>query len=259
MLKIEEFEKQYSYQLRNSLPIVYKDITFYPCQLSQYESFMMTLSCLLFCQTDYSDLQLMSLPRLYFLTDILNHKNDEKYMASHQELQYLYLCLKGILEITLKHYMFDFKLENGRWLLRVMIPDGNGSFTKRVNINSKDFEMIRTIILNQNGIDYSDEFLHKDIRNYIKEQEDKSNEPSPTIEDYIETMMMELCVFDEKMFDTMSIRRFNRLLHKTLGKEKYLILKTAETTGFVKFKSEIKHWLSKQDISEKYKSMFQKV
>lgn len=266
-MQIEEFENKYSYPLRTSSPIIYKDILFYPCKFSQYEIFTYGCNCLLFNQLDYPDLQLASLPRLYFLTDILNHENDEPYMKQHLDLCFLHNCLSILLELVFRHKNFYFIRHKKYWKLRVYkIPEDVNNFVfekdydsfEYVDFNGKDFETIRAIILNQNGINYSDEFLHKDVRKYMEEQDKADDGFSPTIEDYMEVVMMQLGVYDEGVFENMSLRRFNRLLHKSLGRETYIMQKTADLSGFVKFKGKIKHWLEKEDPNARFKSMFQK-
>lgn len=266
-MQIEDFEKKYSHSLIMSFPIAYKNILFYPCKFPQYEAFVKGCNSLLFNQIDYPDIKLASLPRLYFLTDIINHENDEEYIKQHLDLCFLHNCLSMLLEMVLRHTNFYFIKHNNYWKLRVYnLPEDKKDFDfekeqnsfEYVDFNGKDFESIRTIILNQNGVSYSDEFLHKDVRKYIEDTDKAEGEYSPTIEDYMEVVMMQLGIMDEKSFNDMSLRRFNRLLHKSLGRETYIMQKTADLSGFVKFKGKIKHWLEKEDPNARFEAMFKK-
>ena len=148
------------------------------------------------------------------------------------------LCgsLCKLCELIFKGQKVTFAPKNGYWQLQV----DDKSFT------AKQFESFRIIILEQNGFEVNDEFIHNDIKKYIEAEEANDKEPKATLEDCQEAIMLELKCSSVKELKSMSVRRFNRLVPKILHRENYVICYSASMSGLVSFKGDIPHWLSKQ-------------
>lgn len=246
----DNIEELYKEQLLWSKPIVYKDITLYPVRCEYLVNFYSSIQVLLYDPIRYPT-EVSTLPRLYFLTDIINHQNDAVYLQQNPMLQLLLTQLAVLFNLVLgENQKFTFNNHNGNWFIRVTNEDG-----KEVDVKVKDFEEIRKLILHQNGIDYDDTFIHEDIRKWIAEQEAKEDKTPATIEDYLDAFILSAHIADENIIKQVSIRRFNRIIEKSLMRENYDIQKTASMSGFVTFKGEIEHWLhieKKNVIFNKY-------
>ena len=97
--------------------------------------------------------------------------------------------------------------------------------------------------------------MHEDIRRWIEQQEEKEHKHPATLEDYMDAFMIATQMTDMELIKEVSIRRFNRIVEKTISRESYTIQMTASMSGFVTFKGEISHWLhteKKNSIFEKY-------
>ena len=250
------FETIYESQLLWSSPIDYKGVTLYPVTCADIQQFYIGVYSLLYDPLRYNS-EISTLPRLYFLTDILNHSEDIEYVAQNQFLFQLFVQLQFILKLVLKEQNFDFILHNNKWHLQVIKEIKHDDKTEqiKVDIRAKDFETIRQIILHQNGVDYDDTFIHEDIRQWITEQESADKSPQATIEDYMEAFMMQMGSCDLESFKQVPLRRFNRIVEKILSRENYNIQMTASMSGFVTFKGKIDHWITvnkKNNIYDKY-------
>ena len=79
-------------------------------------------------------------------------------------------------------------------------------------------------------------------KQYIKEQSEQSKD-TVTLEDSRDAFMVRLGCVNSRDIDEMTIRRYNRMSTMLSQREDYLMAKQAEMTGFVTFKTPIKHWI----------------
>ena len=253
MAEIDNIEEVYKKELFNGEPIVYKDVKLYPVKCDRLIDFYSCIQVLLYDPIRYPS-EVSTLPRLYFLTDIINHQNDENYIVQNPLLLTLFVQMQYLLSLVFgEKQKAELKEHNGHWYISIVNDD-----EKQVDIKVKDFEFIRKIILHQNGIDFDDTFIHEDIRKWIAEQETKEDNSPATLEDYKEAFMLSLHIADESVINNVTIRRFNRIVEKTIVRENYNIQATASMSGFVTFKGEIDHWLhieKKNNIFNKYFKM----
>lgn len=253
----ENLEELYKDQLLWSKPIVYKNITLYPVTCENLIDFYSSIQVLLYDPIRYPT-DVSTLPRLYFLTDILNHQYDEIYLSQNPMLQILFTQLMVLFKLVLKENQELLACNNnGNWYLKVKAPniDGEEMNVKDIDIKAKDFDEIRKIILHQNGVDYDDTFVHEDIRKWIAKQEEKEKSTPATLEDYMDAFILSTHIVDENIIKQLSIRRFNRIIDKSITRENYNIQATASLSGFVSFKGKIEHWLhieKKNGIFDKY-------
>lgn len=253
-----DFETKYQYSLLYSKPIDYKGILLYPLLFSEWCQFELSSTCLMYNPIDYPDIELSTLPRLYFLTHALV-LSDKKETNESSEF-FIKICQELILllKLVLKNQQFTFiKNDFNKYILRVFNVEKEDVYT---DINSKDFENIREIILKQNGTNYSDEFIHADVRKKMAEDEKYLNgENNTTLEDLKEVVMVEIGIINEDTINEMNLRRFRRLFEKCLARESYIITQTASSSGFVTFKDKIHHWIHKQNDKERLNSFFSNI
>lgn len=250
-------EKKYSCQFLWEEPVEYKGITLYPVMCKDIQLFFASVNCLLYDPLRY-DSEISTLPRLYFLTDIINHTKDDEYVMKNTFLCEMFVCLQNMLNLVLgENQKFDFVQHNNRWFLQIYKFDNNGNVTT-IDVRAKDFNIIREIILHQNGVEYDDTFIHEDIRQFIKEQETRENNPEITIEDYINAFIS-LTHWKKSEIKEISLRQFNGIIDKSLSHDSYNMQMSASMSGFVSFKGKINHWLSTSQKNQIYEKYFKEV
>lgn len=154
------------------------------------------------------------------------------------------------------YYIFAFEL------LRIVFKDqevearsDKGGFRiNGVEINDDQFDDIRRIIILQNGIDFDiDEFIHYDTeQELLKAQEALSkNKDNSTIEDYIDSVCVALNRTERDVKD-MTIRKFWRYIKRINKLDVYRAMKSAESTGMVKFKEPIQYWMSTIEEKDRF-------
>lgn len=267
---MDNIEQIYSHEFQFVRPITYPlikefnqtkkktQIKLYPILYEQNVEFMNAIQCLLINVMDYPNKEYATLPRLYFLTEIYKNcnYNNPQWMQDNNIMYISYNCLVNLLALVLKDQPYAFALFGEYWGIRVYTDESKNDF---VDINSKKFEEIREIILHQNGYDYSDEFVHNDIKKYIYEQEKNNDEDIITAEDYMDCVMIEMKIYDENILAKMSMRRFNRFLTEIIGRDSWKIQTTASLSGMVTFKEKIPFWLAKQTKKSKLDKYFKNI
>ena len=257
MAENDKIEELYGTNFLWSEPIDYKNVTLYPVKCEHIQIFYQSVYALLYDPLRYNSL-ISTLPRLYFITDILNHQEDVDYFNQNQFLFQLFIQLQFLLKLVLgENQVYDFINNKGKWFLRITktVEENEQKQEIVTDIKAKDFDKIREIILHQNSVDYDDTFIHEDIRQWIAEQESADKSPQATIEDYMEAFMMQMGSCDLESFKQVPLRRFNRIVEKILSRENYNIQMTASMSGFVTFKGKIDHWITvnkKNSIYDKY-------
>lgn len=239
---------RYNKELRTESAINIHGITIHPVLYKDYDNYHSFVGCLLYNPVYYKDIELSSLPRLYFLTSILNDIKDENIedIAGHQQRRTLFVQLYGLLRLVLKDQPFYFdetSKGSSYFALKVKTKDGD------ITINAKKFEQLREIILIQNNTYYDDEYIHPDILKWIEEQKKidakrESKNSFTTVEDRLEALMIEFNTTDEHYFDNKTIRRVDRLISKITDRELYVAQMTGSMSGMVKFKESPVSWVS---------------
>lgn len=256
MSENDNIEIEYGMQLQDYTPIDFKGVTIYPVTYKYIYEFYGAINVLLYDPLRHPSI-ISTLPRLYFLTDILNHLDDEQYIKDNLFLSVMFQKLNVILGLVLINQRFSF-VDVGSNKYALVVYKQTKTETQEIIIRAKDFEKMRKIILHQNAVDYDDTFVHEDIRQWIEEQEKAEKSPAPTIEDYRETYTIEMNIKDGwniPQFYPMPLRHFNRTVDKILARENYNIKMQAVMCGFATFKDDITHWMvanKKNSIYEKY-------
>ena len=253
----DKIEKLYETQFLWDEPVEYKGVALYPVTCKDIQDFFSCVNCLLYDPLRYNSV-ISTLPRLYFITDILNHQDDAEYLIKNEFLFAMFICFQKLLKLVLgENQSISFENNKGKWYLRI-VKHIDGTDDISIDIRAKDFEILREIILHQNGVDYDDTFIHEDIRKWIEEQESRDKSQYSTIEDYLNAFIS-VTHWKPQEVKEFSLRRFNGIIDKFLSHDTYNLQMTASMSGLVSFKGKIDHWLSTNHKSKTYEKYFKEV
>lgn len=237
---IEYLKRKYFYKNK---PIPYKlkcgeEIIIYPVMVDDGDIFEESYDILTFNKSEIPIPEIIQMSYLQFLTDFMFKEDKNQYKLSN------------IFSICLKEEDIKISYENNK---PVLIICKNNKIKSK--INHKDFDDIKKIILYQNIKNYDDSYVSKDIRKVMDEYYKATNgniEPL-TLEDKMAFLGNESGLTTEEMLK-MTYREFNNRFGWAVDKMDYLINKTAEMSGNVKFKEKIEHiiYKSKKDKYEKF-------
>lgn len=234
------------------LPIKYKELNIYPVYVKNYYEFYYFSQCLTVEKNIIPDPKVISMSNLEFIfwyTE--NNFEKEPYLLWFDRL--LSICLPENaesfqpIEKSIDKYRYD---EKGRPFFEI-----NGKA-----YDSKDFDEIKKIIINQNLIELPDESISKEVRDSLEEarryKEKLSNTKTGTLEDYI----VSLAVVTGWTYDyiySLTIRKFISSLRRLDNYIHYKIYLSSSMSGMVEFKDKsfIKHWLSNINEKDKYKDV----
>lgn len=236
---------RYNKELSDSSPINFNGITLYPVMFADYYTYTYFSGILTLNPVYYSDIELSSLPRLYFLTDILG--KPVEYANQHIDLQANLLALQGLLRLVLKDEQKFWFEKNKLGMYALVIKPYDKS--EPITVNAKMFDEMREVILIQNDTDYDDTYVHPDIKRWIEEQKEREKKAQKkktleTIEDKKEALMLVMGLSDEHFCDSWTIRRFNRMVEKLVNREIYITQMSGMMSGMVKFSETPTNWVS---------------
>lgn len=234
-------------------PVPYKDLYIYPIKLCDMYDVDDAIDILQIDKNELGDINFISMSNLrfvllaineieglgtsfeYLLRKALNISDDyaiQKYISSKEE----HLILGKILSIS----------EDEAILQKDTV----------VKIDAEDFNEIRRIILYQNIVDYTDRYIDPDIKRKTDEYYRLKNKDAKVVP--LEHKM--LCVQAKtgmtlEAIGELSIRNFYQLFDVIVDEDEYIIGKSAELSGSVKFKTPIEHWAYKEK-KDKYAEAF---
>lgn len=245
---------KYNLELRKSLPIECHGVLLYPVLYKDKEAYDMFIHVLTYNPIYFQDVELSTLPRLYFITSVLKEPQE----TAHPLRRAFISELCGLLSFVLREQEFDFRIQPSGQIGLVIFKDKE--HTSEVEINANKFEDIRKIILLQNDTFCEDRYIHPDILRWIEEQKEHERKHSAkkyidTTEDQVEAMMITFGNPDEKFLDDMTIRRVNRLYEKAMDKPIFEAQMNGAMSGMVKFKESPTSWAvtkPKQTDFDKY-------
>lgn len=180
-------------------------------------------------------------------------------------LDFLFYCHDNVelakeYDMPLLPFYYSFALKLLQLVFKdqeVLASSTQGGF--RINgtvITADQFDDIRRIIILQNGIDFDiDEFIHYDTEQELKKAQDAiSGKDKATLEDYIDSVCLGMGLSEEKVKD-LPIRKFWRYVKRISKRDIFTVMKSAESTGFVKFKEPVQYWMSELDDGDKFKDV----
>lgn len=267
-------------------PLEYRNILLYPATLDYYSLFSIADECLDVNRLEERDVRLLRLPYL----DYMYEKSlvDAQAQAKWSMLIYILKIVfgedqpfevireNGRVEIKVHQRSDKYELLNKEYtILRTnffaahkekkataqetidiakKLSDLQDQMYNVITIGSEDFDKIRKLIMIQNDIksehyDAKTEALLDKMREKLKQTRADNNDVD--FEDLI-TIVSYMMHIKQSDLENMTIRRFNRYLDIALKKDDYYMYKSLEVSGEVKFKSEIKHWVSHYEPKGKY-------
>lgn len=127
-----------------------------------------------------------------------------------------------------------------------------------VQITNDIFEDLRRIIIIQNDIDFDvDEFMNIDTVKALeraREFEAKKNKEKADIEDYIDSLIIDMKVTEEYV-SNLTIRKFWRYIKRINKHEEYKACRSGQMSGMVTFKEPLQHWMTSIEVTDKYENL----
>lgn len=125
-------------------------------------------------------------------------------------------------------------------------------------ITNEIFDDIRRIIIIQNDIDFDiDEFMNIDTIKALEKARDfeaKKNKETSDIEDYIDSLVIELRTTNEYVMN-LTVRKFWRYIKRVNKHEQYEACLNGQMSGMATFKEPIEHWMTSIEVKDKYENL----
>ena len=125
-------------------------------------------------------------------------------------------------------------------------------------VTDEVFDDLRKIIIIQNDIDFDiDEFMNIDTVRALekaREFEAKKNKEKADIEDYIDSLIIDMKVTEEYV-SNLTIRKFWRYIKRINKHEEYEACRSGQMSGMVTFKEPIQHWMTSIEVTDKYENL----
>mgnify|MGYP006907956892 CR=1 FL=1 len=233
-------------------PIPFKEWLIYPIRMNNYFEWMGCYNILDIDKNSLNDIDIIRMSYLQFLLMQVEQSRDFEVKL----ILLLHMCL-GLEADTI----ISWEIKNNEAKLFVSdvlitksgrkIPNQN---TTRI-ITAQDFDEIKRIILYQNIIDYSDEYIDPDVKAAMDEYYALKNKEAEGI-----TLEKQIAVIQsangmtEETIKNMTVRGFQMLFNTIIDKVEYPINRLAEAQG-VKFDKPIEHWAFKKP-KDKFSEVF---
>lgn len=241
----DEIKNKYQYYFTYDYPVPYENkLLIYPLIVKDYMIFFSCVDCLMIDKNSIPDIKVIKMSYL----DYLFYKSEQE--PNKITLSKLFEILRLCFKLNENELMIN-TFENGKHELVI----------KNQVINGTDFEEIRKIICYQNNVELPDESIASDLKKALEEAQEFYNQQNNagkvgSLEDQIDCIVSRTSYKHEEIYN-LTIRRFIRLLERVDTTLHYVIYKTAEMGGMVKFKEPVESWRNSLDKSfeEKYKHL----
>lgn len=125
-------------------------------------------------------------------------------------------------------------------------------------LTDKECNDIRRLIICQNGVDFDvDEFINYETEqalNAAMEKNRKNKGDLPGVEDYIDSFIVSQKISEEEVMQ-MPARKFWRYITRLNRYDDYKIRRMGESSGLVKYKEPLVHWMAPIDGEDEYESV----
>ncbi len=216
---------------------VYNDkLTFYPITMKDYENFSLYAKAITVNKN--SRFPIKAIIKMSYWEFLVALCKDRELGVKYDEPlapAYLYYTLE-LLKLACK-------------TTDIVVKSDDKLYVNGLKIDDEIFDDIRRIIIIQNDIDYDiDKFINSNVEDSLRRAREKLNRGrnDSTLEDYIDSLAI-ITHWNEHYIGNLTIRKFWRYITRTNLRDQYVILKTGESSGFVKFKEPIKHWMLSPD------------
>lgn len=217
-------------------PEIYRNLTFYPLYLCDYSYYELIISLLSYCKDSIADKKIIHMSYLKFLLCMTDDENIP------------YLLCKLLSHVTKKEITVE---KNMRQKVKQQpissIDDIEDIFFVIDNqtYNQSDFETIREILLEQNGISLDlinqfDPTLEKKINKL------QANVTPIEFSEEIIAFAVYMHKTPNEIENTVTFYQFKKMVERMSLKEEFEVFKPLEASGQIKFKNgmTIKNWLS---------------
>lgn len=189
----------------NDYPVPFKTLTLYPVQMDLYYYFHLMVECLLLPHKTSGDINAISMSYLKYICYLATQKGQPEHLMFLGEL---------LLIVFRKDKKYIDEDGNERATIEIMLDKGT-LLVEGKEFSGKDFDLIRTIILEQNAIEAPDESLGADIIKAMQEIEEFKLKQSKikmcSFEDQINIVVAKSSYRRDEIMQ-MTIRSFSRLL-----------------------------------------------
>lgn len=228
-------------------PIPFKGLLIYPISMKDYHIFHNCIQVFMIDKNQIGKGEFISVSYLEFLIRQITKESN----LSKQKFSNIAYMLDTILKLSL-HYdeSISYSIDEKK---RFYIHIGD------TKISSKDFNELKRIILYQNvfGYDENDQFVNPALMEAFNEYnriKSDGNVKVPLIEQI--SCIQSHTGLTKSEIKKMSILSFNMLFNSMMGEIDYIINKTAELSGAVKFKTPLEHWGFRKDKRDKFSEAF---
>lgn len=224
-------------------PVPHRNLLIYPVLMEKYFEFQIAIQSLLLEKNRLVEgITKSHLEYIYHL--LSKDKEDSNLMRLDMLLK---LCLRKESPEIIKWFSDEetgkpyFIIENDKYDI------DNASRFERYD--SKDIDILRLLICEQNAIELPDEKISPEVRDSMEEARRlrmrMSGTVPPTLEDMIVCVIVSTGLTLEDIKKT-SIRKFGQILQRVDSKLHYQAYLTASLSGMVEFKDKkaLKHWMS---------------
>jgi hypothetical protein len=224
-------------------PIMAGGVAFRPIPLRRLFEFAACLPVLTARQDRERSKALLKLPYMWYI----RHAWDNWRILGRPDFEPYMRMLQGILEMATGFGEIGFKIARkpGGALAACELLIGGKALRWR------DFDEARRIILRQSGVPWSGAFVNEDAEKAVDEgakaDAAKSGRIPPSLEDLLDLASMYLKMGVDEMAERFTIGKFNALIRRMASFEDYKLLKGAELSGLVSFKSPIPHWIAGEE------------
>lgn len=229
-------------------PIKYDDhITLYPVKMGNFLEFQMFQNAITVRKDSiFQRKEVIKMGYFDFIKQVA--LKAEKYQNS--DLPFLSLYYSFILSMLPKICGEESRVEYNNHTLDLYI---NGEL-----ITNEIFDDMRRIIIIQNDIDFDiDEFMNIDTVKALekaREFEAKKNKETSDIEDYIDSLVIELRTTNEYVMN-LTVRKFWRYIKRVNKHEQYEACLNGQMSGMATFKESIEHWMTSIEVKDKYENL----
>ncbi len=182
--------------------------------------------------------------------DFIKYSFRNKKLSDHYHIPLLPFYFDFIIQILQLACGEDTKIQYSTSSLAFSI---NG-----FEITNSVFDDLRKIIIIQNDIDFNmDEFVNIDTIQALekaREFEAKKSKEKSDIEDYIDSLIIEMKV-SEEFVSNLTIRKFWRYINRINKHDEYNACRSGQMSGMVTFKEPIKHWMTSIEVTDKYENL----
>ena len=221
----------------NDYPIPFKSLKIYPVKVDLFFYFQLFSQCLLVPHRTSGDAKAISMSYLKYLCYLATEKNEEEHLLFLTELLSIVFKVPHIFRNEQGETKYNIEIDIDKAEIRVL----------NEIIDSKDFDTLRKIILEQNDIEFPDETINPEVlRVYNEIQEFKRKHNSfkmCNFEDQINIVVAQTSYKREEVLN-MTIRSFSKIFERLILINDYEIKSLLSPYMDKKDIKAIQHYLS---------------